>query len=110
MSWAGPYLKRGDSLALPWLIQSETLHYGYAIVMLAGLWLLRTGFTGVSDRRWWTIALGIQFFHHIEHALLLGQVIVGRNLAGRPCRQASCSSGCRGLSSTFSTTRWYSFR
>ena len=60
------------------------LHYGYALVMLTGLFLLRPGFTGVEDRRWWTIALGIQFFHHIEHFLLQGQYLLGQNLFGRP--------------------------
>jgi hypothetical protein len=68
----------------PWVIRSETLHYGYAVVMLIGLWLLRPGFTGTDDRRWWTIALGIQFFHHIEHLLLMTQVMTGHNIAGRP--------------------------
>jgi hypothetical protein len=68
----------------PWLIKSETLHYGYALVMLAGLWLLRPGFTGVKDRRWWTAALAIQFFHHIEHFLLIAQATFGYNLLGRP--------------------------
>ena len=68
----------------PWLIQSETLHYGYAVVMLIGLWTLRPGFTGLLDRRWWTIALAIQFFHHIEHLLLIIQATTGYNLGGRP--------------------------
>ena len=67
----------------PWLIKSEVLHYAYAVVMLFGIWLLRPGFTGTS-RTWWNIALGIQFWHHIEHALLQGQVIAGRNLLNRP--------------------------
>src|SRR5262245_43593532 len=61
----------------PWLVHSEVLHYGYALVMLVGLWILRPGFTGADDRRWWTIALGIQFFHHFEHALLQTQAILG---------------------------------
>jgi hypothetical protein len=52
-------------------------------VMLIGLWLLRPGFVGKA-RTWWTIALGIQFWHHIEHALLQGQVIAGSNLFNRP--------------------------
>ena len=68
----------------PWLVTSEAMHYGYALVMLAGLWVLRSGFTGPTDRRWWTIALAIQFFHHVEHALLQTQAIVGQNLFGRP--------------------------
>jgi hypothetical protein len=68
----------------PWLVSSELLHYGYALVMLVGLWLLRPGFTGPQDRWWWTLALGIQFFHHFEHALLQGQALVGENLFGRP--------------------------
>ncbi|MEU4219511.1 hypothetical protein [Actinoplanes sp. NPDC026623] len=56
----------------PWLISSETLHYGYAIVMLIGLFALRNGFAGRA-RTWWTVALVIQFWHHIEHLLLLIQ-------------------------------------
>jgi hypothetical protein len=56
----------------PWLVTSEWLHYGYAIVMLAGLILLRPGFVGRA-RTWWTVALVIQFWHHIEHLLLLIQ-------------------------------------
>jgi hypothetical protein len=56
----------------PWLVTSEWLHYGYAIVMLIGLFLLRPGFAGRA-RTWWTVALVIQFWHHIEHLLLLIQ-------------------------------------
>jgi hypothetical protein len=67
----------------PWLIKSELLHYGYALVMLTGLWMFRKGFHGQS-RQWWTIALVIQFWHHVEHALLQGQAILGQNLNGSP--------------------------
>ncbi|MFL6128725.1 MAG: hypothetical protein ACJ73E_06645 [Mycobacteriales bacterium] len=56
----------------PWLVTSEWLHYAYAIVMLVGLFLLRPGFAGRA-RTWWTVALVIQFWHHIEHLLLLIQ-------------------------------------
>ena len=56
----------------PWLVSSEWLHYWYAIVMLVGLFLLRPGFAGRA-RVWWTVALVIQFWHHIEHLLLLIQ-------------------------------------
>jgi hypothetical protein len=56
----------------PWLVTSEWLHYWYAIVMLVGLFLLRPGFAGRA-RAWWTVALVIQFWHHIEHLLLLIQ-------------------------------------
>jgi hypothetical protein len=68
----------------PWLVQSESMHYGYALVMLAGLWILRTGFTGTQDRRWWMIAFGIQFWHHIEHGILQLQWLLGQNLLGLP--------------------------
>ena len=70
-------------LWFPWLVASESLHYGYALVMLVGLWILRGGFVG-SARFWWMTALYIQFWHHIEHALLQAQVIVGHNLFGSP--------------------------
>ena len=80
-----PMKQAGGVLGLwfPWLVRSESLHYGYALVMLAGLWILREGFVG-SARTWWMIAFYIQFWHHIEHALLQAQVIVGRNLFGSP--------------------------
>src|SRR5438445_476374 len=67
--------------AFPWLVHSEVLHYGYALIMLVGIWTLLPGFAGRS-RTWWVAALVIQFWHHIEHALLQGQVIAGRTLFG----------------------------
>jgi hypothetical protein len=70
-------------LWFPWLIKSEALHYGYALVMLAGLWILRDGFVGTA-RTYWNAALAIQFWHHFEHALLQGQAIAGENLFNSP--------------------------
>jgi len=67
----------------PWLIKSEVLHYSYALVMLIGLWVLLPGFVGRA-RTWWLIALGIQFWHHIEHALLQYQALAHHNLFGSP--------------------------
>lgn len=84
LGWPVPEAGGALGLLFPWLIRSEALHYGYAVVMLIGLWLLRGGFTGTVDRFWWTLALAIQFFHHIEHALLQIQAIAGHNLFGRP--------------------------
>jgi len=84
LGWPVPDARGLVGYYYPWLIKSETLHYGYALVMLAGLWLLRPGFTGVNDRQWWTAALAIQFFHHIEHFLLIAQATLGYNLLGRP--------------------------
>src|SRR5262245_45770919 len=55
-------------LPFPWLVSSESLHYGYALVMLMGLWALRRGFSGQA-LTWWMIAFAIQFWHHFEHAL-----------------------------------------
>lgn len=68
-------------LVYPWLVRSETLHYGYALVMLLGLWYLRRGFTGRAYT-WWMISFGIQFWHHIEHALLLYQATTHHYLFG----------------------------
>jgi hypothetical protein len=83
MGWPRP--KAGGFLGLifPWLVNSESLHYGYALVMLVFLWILRKGFTGISHK-WWTVALVIQFWHHIEHLLLQGQVVFHHNLIGSP--------------------------
>jgi len=66
----------------PFLVKSELLHYGYALVMLAGLWFLRKGFTGRS-RAWWMVAFVIQFWHHIEHLLLLIQAQTHHNFFGK---------------------------
>jgi hypothetical protein len=83
MGWPRP--KAGGFLVLfyPWLVNSEALHYAYAVLMLIGIWVLRKGFTGLS-RKWWTVALVIQFWHHIEHLLLQGQVLFHHNLIGSP--------------------------
>ena len=84
LGWPVPEARGVLGQLFPWLIKSETLHYGYAVVMLIGLWALRSGFTGRLDRSWWMVAFWIQFFHHIEHASLLLQVAIGQNLMGRP--------------------------
>src|SRR5215475_12823162 len=84
LGWPVPKALGMLGLFYPWLVKSEVMHYGYALVMLIGLWVFRPGFTGVKDRRWWTIALVIQFWHHIEHLLLISQATIGHNLFGRP--------------------------
>jgi hypothetical protein len=83
MHWPRP--KAGGILGIfyPWLIQSEVLHYGYAVVMLAGIWALRAGFTGLA-RKWWTTSLVIQFWHHIEHLLLITQATIHHNFWHKP--------------------------
>jgi hypothetical protein len=85
LGWPVPEARGLLGYFFPWAVQSELLHYGYALVMLAGFWLLRGGFApGELDRRWWMVALGIQFFHHIEHFLLQAQYLAGANLFDRP--------------------------
>ena len=83
LGWPRPKANGILGLWYPWLIQSEVLHYGYAVIMLTGLWVLRKGFTGRA-RTWWTVALVIQFWHHIEHFLLISQATLHHNLAGKP--------------------------
>lgn len=92
LKWPAPQARGVLGLWYPWLIKSEVLHYGYALIMLIGIWVLRPGFVGTA-RKWWTVALVIQFWHHIEHALLQGQALFGRTSSTRPCRRASPSSG-----------------
>jgi len=83
LGWPAPQARGVLGLWFPWLVKSEVLHYSYALVMLIGLFILRRGFVGTS-RTWWNVALAIQFWHHIEHALLQGQAIAGRNLFHSP--------------------------
>lgn len=83
MGWAIPDARGVLGLWYPWLVSSELLHYGYALVMLIGLWMMRPGFIGRS-RWWWNVSMGIQFWHHIEHLLLQGQAFFGTNLFNSP--------------------------
>jgi hypothetical protein len=83
MGWPRPKANGMLGLFYPWLIKSEVLHYFYALVMLIGIWVLREGFTG-TGRKWWTVALVIQFWHHIEHFLLIYQATTHHNFWGKP--------------------------
>src|SRR3984885_13938350 len=83
MGWPRPKANGILGLWYPWLIKSEVLHYCYALVMLIGIWVLRKGFTG-TGRKWWTVALVIQFWHHIEHLLLIIQATTHHNFWGKP--------------------------
>jgi hypothetical protein len=65
----------------PPLVHSEWLHFGYAAVMLLGLFLLQPGFVG-RGARWWRIALAIQIWHLFEHTLLLAQASYARPFWG----------------------------
>ena len=83
LGWPTPEARGVLGIWFPWMIKSELLHYLYALVMIVGLWVLRKGFQGLSYK-WWMVAFGIQFWHHIEHGLLQAQVIIGHNLFGSP--------------------------
>lgn len=112
LGWPIPEARGVLGLWFPWLVKSEALHYGYAVVMLVGFVLLRRGFTGRS-RVWWNIALGIQVWHHFEHLLLLVQAVTGNHLLGRPAVTSVAQLVFPGLSYTCSTTassssRWSS--
>lgn len=81
LGWPVPEARGALGLAFPKLVTSEWLHYGYALGMLVGLATLRYGFVGRS-RTWWMVALWIQFWHHLEHLLLLLQAFTGTNMLG----------------------------
>lgn len=83
LGWPLPQARGVLGVPFPWLVKSEWMHYGYALVMLIGLFLFRPGFVGRA-RTWWTIALVIQFWHHLEHLLLLIQAQTGHPFFGKP--------------------------
>ena len=56
----------------PWLVHSEWMHFGYAILTYLGLVFLRDSFSG-SGRFWWDTAVLIQTWHLFEHTLLFIQ-------------------------------------
>ncbi|WP_107670509.1 hypothetical protein [Cyanothece sp. BG0011] len=76
--------ERPDCLGLlgllnPWLMRSEWLHYGYALLMLIGLWVFQSKMTTKKASFWWSLALWFQFYHHFEHAILLSQELLKVN-------------------------------
>lgn len=75
LGWDRPDAGGVLGLLWPWLVTSEWLHYGYAVVMLIGIWLLRDAFHGTA-RTWWMVALVVQVWHHFEHALLQTQALL----------------------------------
>jgi len=83
LGWPVPESRGVLGLWFPALVTSEALHYGYALIMLVSFWILRKGFVGQSYR-WWMVAFWIQFWHHIEHAMLQAQVLFHHNLFGSP--------------------------
>lgn len=83
LGWPRASARGALGLLFPWLVSSEWLHYAYALAMLIGLAALRPAFVG-RDRVWWNIALGLQVWHHFEHALLLVQAATGTYLFSLP--------------------------
>lgn len=81
LGWPRPDAGGAFGLAQPWLVRSELLHYLFALFMIAGFFLFLRGFTGAS-RGWWMTALVLQFWHHIEHVVLLAQAQSGYLLFG----------------------------
>lgn len=83
MGWPIPKAQGVLGIWFPWLIKSETLHYGYALFMVIGLWILRKGFSGTA-RKWWMVSFWIQFWHHFEHLLLIYQATTHHNFWHKP--------------------------
>ena len=81
LGWDRPDARGALGMIWPSLVQSEALHYGYAVAMLIGIALLRPAFTSAA-RTWWDLALVLQIWHHLEHLLLLSQAIAGRPFFG----------------------------
>ncbi|MEO3977610.1 hypothetical protein AAFN69_27585 [Streptomyces sp. CAU 1734] len=82
LGWPTPEARGVLGVPFPWLVTSEWMHYGYALLMLTGFLLLMPGFTGRSGT-WWKATLGVQVWHHFEHLLLLVQAVSGAFIAGK---------------------------
>jgi hypothetical protein len=68
-------------LFYPYLMHSEWLHYGHALLMLVGLYYFKAQ---ARSFKWWKTTLLLQHYHHLEHLILLVQAIVGVNLFNFP--------------------------
>lgn len=83
LKWPRPESRGVLGQFFPWLVSSELMHYAYALFMLIGLWILRTGFKGRSYK-WWMASFVLQFWHHIEHLMLQVQAIFQHNFFSSP--------------------------
>jgi len=79
----GPWHKRALQIFMVIVLAHWAEHLVQAYQVYALKWPMHDarGVLGQA-RTWWLAALVIQFWHHIEHALLQGQVIVGHTLFG----------------------------
>ena len=74
-NWERPMCLGLLGFYIPQLIHSEYLHYGHALFMLIGIYYL-TKYMYNKDSLWWMrLTLGLAFYHHFEHLLLLIQSI-----------------------------------
>lgn len=75
LNWERPMCLGLLGFYIPQLIHSEYLHYGHALFMLIGIYYL-TKYMYNKDSLWWMrLTLGLAFYHHFEHLLLLIQSI-----------------------------------
>lgn len=79
-------LDRAEALGIvgiwfPAAVQSELLHFSFAVFTLTGLVLLRPAFQA-SARAWWSVALTVEVWHQFEHVILLFQRVTGNFFFG----------------------------
>lgn len=58
----------------PWLVRTESLHFGFAVLTTFGIASLWSTF---SESRWWKAAYAISIWHLFEHTLLFFQAQLG---------------------------------
>jgi hypothetical protein len=87
----------------PWLVRTESLHFGFALFTTLGLIMLWRVFVtgkvapdsvyclstferqwGFTSRPWWITAFFISVWHLFEHSLLFYQAIAHHNFWGSP--------------------------
>lgn len=82
-------------MAFPWLIKTESLHFGFAVFTTVGLlmlWHVYVNGKVASDYMvihptseiWWKAATYISIWHLFEHTLLFTQAITHHNFWGSP--------------------------
>lgn len=66
----------------PWLVKTESLHFGFAVLTTVMLVALRKQFESAAYLLW-DIALSISLWHLLEHSLLFYQACTGHFLFGQ---------------------------
>lgn len=80
LQWPRPECLGILGLKYPMLVHNETLHFGFAMFTILGLFLFKPD--NFKAYRWWKNTLAFSTFHFFEHSLLMYQFLTKQYFFG----------------------------